>query len=183
MPSESPQESAYVNQQQEEVTPPVSYRAPTPEESSQLYLPYRGSQFHGVDPGRIAVVADEDTEGGKVVTGYFEPGDEDINPVPVRIVETAAHEFSEWRAYQSYAGAAPTMVVNAKSGRQNCKLRNLSATIRVWLGPANTVTAITGYPLDAGAEISFTGEAAVWAISNDGSTVTLAVLTEFSTAQ
>lgn len=181
MPSESPQENAFTVYGNEEVTGPPAYRAPMVE-GHPVFLPYRGSEMHGVDPGQIPLIDDEDIEGGKVVTGYFEPSTADIDPVPVRIVETAVTEQSVWRAYQTYASTAPAMVVNAKSGRQNCKVRNLSDTVRVWVGPDSSISPLNGYPLDPKAEMSFTGEAPVWAVSNDATTVTLAVMTEFSTA-
>lgn len=186
MPSESPRESAYTTYTNEEVTGPPSYRSPLPEGFAQQYLPYRGSQFHGVDPGQIDVVQDEDVEGGKVPLSGFEPGTEDIAPVPVRIVETAAHEYQKWSAGQvSVGNLSPVMVASFRPGRSNLKIKNLSAAGAglLWIGPDSNVTKYTGYPLGGDNEVSFSGEAPVYAIADTGTFVTVAVLAEFSVSE
>lgn len=188
MPSESPRESAYATYTNEEVTGPPAYRSPLPEGFAQQYLPYRGSQFHGVDPGQIDVVQDEDVEGGKVPLSGFEPGQEDIAPVPVRIVDTAAHEYKKWQTGQVTVGTvSPVMVASFRNGRTNLKIKNLSSagTNRVWFGPDSTVTSYTGYPVEGDDEISFSGEAPVYAIADAGAsgTITLAVLAEYAVSE
>ena len=185
MPSESPRESAYTTYTNEEVTGPPAYRSPLPEGFAVQYLPYRGSEFHGVDPGKIAEVQDEDVEGGKVPVSGFVPGEEDIAPVPVRIVGTAAHEYQKWQAGQVTVNAlSPVLVGSFRDGRTNLTIKNLSTsgTGNVWLGPTSNVTSYTGYPLGGGGEISFSGEAPVYAIADTG-TVTLALLTEYAISE
>lgn len=186
MPSESPRESAftnytYVDEPEQQGLP----FAPVPEGFGSPVIPYRGTVYHGVDPGVIEPVDDSEVEGGSVPVERFVPGEEEITPVPVRIVDTATREFKQWRAWQSSVSAlSPQLVGGAKDGRTSLKIRNLGSggTARIWLGPDTGVNPQTGYPLDGGAEISFTGEAPVWGIAETG-TVMLAVLTEFSTSQ
>jgi hypothetical protein len=185
VPSESPRESAFTSYTNEEVVGPVTYHAPMAESQAMRVLPYRGTEYHGVDPGKVMPVEDTDSEGGSVVTTYFEQGEEDVNPVPVRIVKEAGHEYAQWRAWQVSVGALSSSLVGGlKNGRTTLKIRSLAASggTRIWLGPDSNVSVVTGYPLDGAAEISFTGEAPVYAIAETG-TVMVAVLTEFSTAE
>lgn len=185
MPSESPRESAYTTYTNEEVTGPPSYRSPLPEGFAPQFNPYRGSEMHGVDPGKIVKVDDADAEGGKVdVAGYFEQGTSDIAPVPVRIVDIAAHEYKKWQTRQVQVNnLSAGMVASFQNGRTNLKVKNhITGASRVWVGPDSNVTSYTGYPLDAGTELAFSGEAPVYGIAETG-TVTLAVFVEYTLSE
>ena len=185
MPSESPRESAYSTYHNEGVEPPQSYRTPIPDNPAPLYVPYRGTEQHGVPFGSDIPLPPEDVEGGKVNTTGYVPPTEDIAPVPVRIVEEAVHEYSQWRAYQTYATDTVSRVVPRKERRQTVKIRNVSASDRVWIGHDNGVSPISGFPLNGGAAEELTGEGEVWAVADTGvvTPVQLAVLLQFSTAQ
>jgi len=142
--------------------------------------------MHGVDPGRIQPVADEDVEGGKVVASGFEEPTDDINPVPVRIVGAAATEWKQFRVYQATITNTPTMVVSQKVGRSLAQIRLIGPTIyRTFIGPDSGVSPSTGYPLaQDGDEFSSTTESAIWAICAPGEgPATVAVHTEFATPQ
>lgn len=186
MPTESPRESAYSTYTNEDVEmgpAPDAFRAPLPEGFRPQYFPYRGTEQHGVDPGLVAKVEDEDAEGGKVPLQGYEPPEPDANPVPVRIVDSAVSEYKQWRTYQVDAPPAGVMVVGRKSGRTKVQVQNISTNLRCWVGPDNTVSAFSGFPLTAGASVTLESEAPVWAVSDTAVNVPLAVLTEFSTAQ
>jgi hypothetical protein len=183
MPSESPRESAYATYTNEEVVGPPTYRVPLPEGVGVRFFPYRGTEMHGVDPGKVAKVADEDVEGGKVDTSYYEPGTPDIDPVPVRIVTGAIHEYQRFHTWQiSLNAVSPVMVASRKDGRKNLRIRNFSTigTNRIWLGSDASVTAYTGYPLSGNDEVIFTGEAEVYGIADAPGPVTVAVLSEYA---
>lgn len=185
MPSESPRESAYTTYTNEEVTGPPSYRSPLPEGFAPQFNPYRGTEMHGVDPGMVEKVKDVDSEGGKVdVTGYFEEGKTDVDPVPVRIVDTSAHEYKKWQAKQVQVGnLSSVMVAGYQDGRTNLQVKSyVTGAARVWVGPDSNVTSYTGYPLDAGSEMAFAGESPVYAIAETG-TVALAVFVEYSVSE
>lgn len=185
MPSESPRESAYTSYTNEEVEGPPVYQSPLPEGFGVGFFPYRGTQTHGVDPGMVTPVADEDSEGGKVDTSYFQPRTPDIDPVPVRIVEGAAHEYQRFRTWQAYLNAtSPVLVAGRQDGRQNLRIRNFATvgTARVWLSADSNVTSYTGYPLSGNDELILSGEAPVYGIADTG-TVTLAVLSEYSVTE
>jgi hypothetical protein len=188
MPTESPQEGPFTSYNSNEGATAV------PENMSPIldrpvpYLPYRGAMYHGVHPTPESLyVAEELPDDASLTEVYHEP-EEDLNPVAVKIVDTAAHEYKQWRAWQAFANAAsPSMVANRKEGQSSLRIRHASTsgTDRVWLGPDTGVSIYTGYPLDPGGEVSFSGEAPVYAIAHTGvvGNVTLAVLSEFSTAQ
>jgi hypothetical protein len=185
MPSESPRESAYTTYTNQEVTGPPTYRSPMPEGFAAQYFPYRGTEFHGVDPKDVPVVKDEDTEGGKVDTNYYDPPQKDIAPVPVRIVDTAVSEYQRWQAFQIPVNSvSPILVGSIQDGRTSLKVRNAatSGTTRIFIGPHSSVTTYTGYPLGVGDEVSFQGEAPVWAIAESG-TVPLAGIVEYTSAE
>lgn len=184
MPSESPRESAYTTYTNEEVTGPPSYRSPLPEGFAPQFNPYRGTEFHGVDPGMVTKVEDVDSEGGKVPVSHFVPGEKDIDPVPVRIVTGTIHEYNKWQAKQVQVGnTSPIMVASFQDGRSTLKIKNyVTGASRVWIGPDSNVTSYTGYPLDADEETTFSGEAPVYAVADTG-TVALAVLTEYSVSE
>jgi hypothetical protein len=191
MPSESTG-NPYAYSDTAEVTGAPEYLSPV-ERHGVPYLPYRGTQFHGVEPQEIPVVGPDGVEtdevpDGTVVTGVFQPPEEDLNPVPVRIVESATHEYQSWRAWQALVTATqPVMVANRKEGQTTIRVRNTSTqgTNRVFLGPDPSVSIYTGYPFSGNDELVLTGEAPIYAIADTGvsGTVTLAVLSEFSIAQ
>jgi len=189
MPSESPQQGPFTSyNQNEEATAVPELMSPVMDRGVP-YLPYRGTAFHGVEPTNIPIIDDgEELPDGTAFAERFEPPTEDANPVPVRIVDTAAHEYKQWRAWQAFANASsPSMVANRKEGQSTLRVKHAATagTDRVWIGPDPSVSIYTGYPLDPGDEMSFTGEAPVYAIAGTGvvGNVTLAVLSEFSTAQ
>jgi hypothetical protein len=188
MPSESTPGNPYAYSDQSEVTGSPEYISPIADRGVP-FIPYRGTQFHGVTPTEVPII-DDGTEipDGTVVTGVFQPPEEDLNPVPVRIVDTAVHEYKQWRAWQSFVNnASPTLVANRKEGQSSLRVRNTSTqgTNKVFLGPDPSVSIYTGYPFTGNDEIVFTGEAPVYAIADPGvsGTVIIAVLSEFSTAQ
>jgi hypothetical protein len=162
------------------------YIVPAPHGFGGVNFPYRGQQDHGVPPTETAIGSPDDYEGGSVEVSYEKP-EEDIAPVPVRIVDTAAHEFTQWRAFQAFASGAPTMVVNRKEGRDRVTIKNVGSgtDTNVWVGPDSNVSKMSGFRLEPdGGSVSLQGEAEVWAVSDDPTkTVQLCIITEFSTAE
>jgi hypothetical protein len=162
------------------------YIVPAPHGFGGVNFPYRGQQDHGVPPTETAIGSPDDYEGGSVEVSYEKP-EEDIAPVPVRIVDTAAHEFTQWRAFQAFANASPTRVVNRKEGRDRVTIKNvgIGGPGTVWIGPDSNVSSMSGFRLDGnGDSVTLQGEAEVWAISDDPQNpVPLCIITEFSTAE
>lgn len=163
--------------------PLPSYIQPAPERYGGVNFPYRGQQTHGVEPTDTAVGSPDDYEGGSIEVAYQAPED-DIPPVPVRIVDTAAHEYTQWRATQAFANPSPTLVVSRKEGRERVTLKNIG-TVNVWIGPDSNVSKMSGFRVEAnGGSVTFERcEAEIWAVSDDATVVPLCAVFEFSTAQ
>lgn len=190
MPSESPQHSAYTSYNlNEEGTAVPENMSPILDRVSPNYLPYRGAMFHGVPPTELPTVADgEELPDDTINADLYTPPTEDLNPVPVRIVDTAIHEYKQWRSWQVPVGTtSPGLVANRKEGQQSVTVKNTASAgaNRVWIGPDSNVSLFTGFPLSGGEDHTFTGEAPVYAIADTGVSglVTIAVLSEFGTAQ
>ena len=189
MPSESPQQGPYTSYYENEAATGVPELMSPIMDRPVPYLPYRGAMFHGVPPTEIPTVDDaQEMPDGAAIADLYVPPTTDLNPVPVRIVDTAAHEYKQWRAWQIPVNAsAPSMVANRKEGQSSLRIKHAatSGSDRVWIGPDPSISIYTGFPLDPGDEVSFMGEAPVYAVANTGvvGSVTLAVLSEFSTAQ
>lgn len=187
MPSESPQQSPYTSYNENEGATAVPENMSPIAERWAPTLPYRGPMFHGVMPDAAPLVdnGEELPDGAAVTESYQEPT-EDLNPVPVKIVDTAQHEYKQWRAWQTFVTASsPVMVANRKEGQSSVQLKNCSDASRIWVGPDTGVSVYTGYPVKGGEEVSFTGEAPVYAIADTGvaGNVVVALLSQFSTAQ
>jgi hypothetical protein len=184
MPTESPRESAYSTYHEEQVNPVPVYEVPITEATAPPFLPYRGTQMHGVDPGQIQPMLDEDSEGGKVPTSNFEEPTDDVNPVPVRIVGAAATEWKQFRTYQVTITDTPIMVVSQKVGRSLAQVKPVPpAPSLCFVGPDSGVNITSGFPLENGSEFTTSSEGPVWAVCDKGTYSTVAVHTEFATPQ
>lgn len=190
MPSESPQQGPFTSyNQNEEGTAVPENMSPILDRVSPQYLPYRGAMFHGVAPTDLPTVSDgEGLPDDAVIADLYVQPTEDLNPVPVRIVGAAVHEYKQWRSWQIPVNiTSPCMVANRKEGQSSVRVKNTAAagTNRVWIGPDTSVSIYTGFPLTGGEDHSFMGEAPIYAIADTGVSgpVTVAVLSEFSTAQ
>lgn len=188
MPSESPQNPRNRYETVDESAAPeglpVGFEPQLDRFGGGPVFPYRGTQTHGVEPQteQAAVGSPENDEGGAVEFDYVAPV-EDAAPVPVRIVDTAAHEYSDWRANQSFANPSPNRVVNRKEGRKSLTIKNIG-TVHVWVGPDSNVSPMAGYRVDSGGgTFTLDGEAEVWAVSNDATAVPLCIYFEFSTPE
>lgn len=187
MPSESPQQSPFTSYNDNEGATAVPENMSPVADRWAAFLPYRGAMFHGVTPSEVPLVDDgEELPDGAAITDSYESPTEDLNPVPVKIVDTAQHEYKQWRAWQTFVTAAqPAMVANRKEGQSSLQLKNVSDASRIWVGPDPSVSVYTGFPVKGGEEVSFTGEAPVYAIADTGvaGNVVVALLSQFSTAQ
>lgn len=187
MPSESPRDQRSINRYaiNEPSAEPEAFpqgMIPVPENYGLTVFPYRGQETHGVDPTAMPERPAEDTEGGKVEIEYVPPQD-DPPPVPVRIVDTATHEFSQWRAVQNFAGAgSPTRILDRKEGRKSATVQNMGDQ-PIFVGPDSTVSNISGYRLAAGATFSLEAEAEVWAVSSTVNPQAVCAYFEFATAE
>lgn len=189
MPTESPRESAYSTYHEEQVNPVPVYEVPITESIAEPFLPYRGTQMHGVDPGQMQFTLDEDVEGGKVPTSNFEQPEADVNPVPVRIVGAATTEYKQFRCYHVAVTDTPVMVVGQKLGRSLVEITTGAfggtgpPAHTFYVGPDSNVRPENGYPVNSGDSFASASEAPIWAVCNNQETTHVAVHTEFATPQ
>jgi hypothetical protein len=137
-------------------------------EGQQSFLPYRGTENHGVPFGSMTDGGPQGFNDGSVAVVYDEPPPPD-HVVIVRLVTDAKEEIKAFRTDQSSAGGFPQAIVNRQRQRTSLKIKHLggNGTPRVWLGEGPELTAMNGYPLDSGGEITISSTEAVYAVSND----------------
>lgn len=152
------------------------YIVPLEEKSTGVNFPYRGSEQHGVPVDWSPDKSPEEWEGG--IVRFREPEPE-TEPVAVRIVETSSQELRKFRVAQHIVGASPTLVAGRFNKRTRCTIRNMDADTVAYISSASAVSTWTGYPINFGADLDISADDEVWAISADGSNVSLAVLIEY----
>lgn len=101
-------------------------------------------------------------------------------PVPVNMVAggtVAVGATNEANSQVATSTAAATLVI-ARPTRVSCLVRNLDATITVYIGKA-TVTAGNGMPLKAGESVVITA-VTLWQVIAASGTPTVAVIDEYN---
>jgi hypothetical protein len=190
VPSESPQDPRSRDTQY--ATADVSaapegipqYIVPAPDRYGGVNFPYRGQQTHGVEPTDTAVGSPDDWEGGRVEIAHEAPENE-VVPVPVRIVAASAREYRGFQTWQMSVTDQPRMVVGQQMSRSTAAISILGGAI-VYLGPSSSVRPDNGFPIAVSSlESSFTtmGEAPVWAVCAPGDIATIAIHTEYATTE
>lgn len=155
---------------------------PMPEHYYGVVFPYRGIQQHGVDPTDMPEDRPEDYAGGTVALA--DPIEPEHEPVPVRIVKSAKHEYNQWRAIQNYASPQGNKILNRKEGRTRCVIKNTSVAGIIYVGPDSMATLQTGYKLGPNETMELFGEQEVWAMSATvGVSEPLCAYFEFSTIE
>ena len=164
--------------------PPASLdeNAPVMEEQAGENFPYRGIETHGVKPTVDPTNVPEWREDGRLVPIAYVPVGVDIDPVPVRIVNTSKGEVDKWRVDTAYAGVSPVQLVNRNATRTFLKIKNLELAggDTVYVSPDSTVSTFSGYPIAPGEILELwhsTDE--VWAVA-DADETKLSVLWEFT---
>lgn len=139
--------------------------------------PYRGTEAHGVEPTEDPTnIPGWNSESIPVPVEIETP---DPDPIPVRIVSgESAQEFKRWRVATEYASPEGRRIVNALDTRTILKVRNSSDAVTVFVGPDESVSAFTGYPLGPGQEITLTTTEDVWGIAAEQ--VLISVLYEYT---
>ena len=142
------------------------------------FIPYRGTETHGVALGEMTDSGPQGYGDGSVAVMYdAEPPKDHV--VSVRIVTDAKEEIKAFRTDRTYASSVVTAIVNRNRQRTSVKIKNIGGGV-VLIGHDTTLNAMNGYPLADGAETSFTSTEAIYAVSQDGTTRELAILTDFT---
>lgn len=157
--------------------PPNRGIPPVQEAVEDDWNPYRGYEMHGV----------EQTADPVEIPGYdgtvpveYEKSEPEPKPTPVRIVNEGSRERRAFRVNRAYSNGTPALIVRQYDRRSSVQIRNLSATKRVFIGPDPTVTNWTGFPVEANGTFSTNAETAVYAVTEDETTVELAIYTEYT---
>lgn len=143
---------------------------------------WRGIQDHGVtpeydpaDPTTYTV----DINGRHVPIKYEKPPVID-EPIPVRIVQDAGREFRTGYTDRITIGDRSVQVLGRDDTRIKASLLNTDSAKTVWIAFEQADLSLRGYPLLPGKELSVTVETDVWAISADGTNVTVGIYVEKS---
>ncbi len=152
---------------------------PIPETYAGQNFPYRGTETHGVDPIYDVEPPPEQWEGGMVPVSVAEP-EEPQKVIPVRIVEESSEEYDDWATGQADIGVNPTQIVGRNPRRSSLKIRNLSATVVVYVGKdMGGANFFSGWPIDPGDSLDLNSTEAVFGRAVTG-TVIVAILQEFT---
>lgn len=163
--------------------------APIPEpvephtEGRQRYLPYRGTEFHGVESPDPTMREDAEGYGAGTVDVVYDESPKGGTILDVRVIADDAEQLQSWFANQFTAppaGNPPQQIVSRQRSRTALTIKNMSNTDAVWLGPDASVSAFASYRLDPGQDLSLSSTEAVYALANGPNLVPVCVLMEFT---
>lgn len=155
---------------------------PVPEHYEGVSFPYRGTENHGVDPGNVDVdehyeFAYED-EPQQIPTL---PPEEEVDPVPVKVVQDSARERMDWRAARFLVKDVPQEIVGRHEKRKSLRIRVHGDTNPIYIGPDSGLRPYTGFRIPAGTELyPFSSTENVYAVADSGTEVEISVLYEFA---
>lgn len=142
-------------------------------------FPYRGQEQHGVAvPAQPWLPVDATLEDWANRTDY-EDSEEEIKPVPVRIVSEGTSEIPSWRVGRVYADIRPSILSGKNDAQQSVQIRNMSGTDTLYIGPDSSLGVLGGYPVGPGDDISVTTTEPVYGITEQNQ-VEVAVLIQHS---
>ena len=153
---------------------------PTPDRFGAVVFPYRGIEQHGVEADRGPVLPSEEWVVDPAAAADLLKERPDVEPTPVRIVQESSKEIQDWRSGQTVLTANPSLVAGRNKRRSTVRIKNLSATVAIYVGNTVGVSTVSGYPIAANGELQINSEEEVYGISADGSSVGVAVIQELS---
>lgn len=159
-------------------TQEVQKHEPVIEQFAGENNPYRGTNDHGV-PVKVNPPEMPDWDNPEIVE--YEAEERLPEPVPVRIVSESAKELRKWRHTNEFVDSTQRRIVGAWDKRTTLKIAN-QGPATVFIAPDSNVSAMNGYPLAAGKDISLTTTDDVWAIVVDDTETDahVAVLMEYT---
>jgi hypothetical protein len=157
----------------------LSDHEPVEESYAGENFPYRGIETHGVQPTDDPTNMPDWREDGRIVPIAYVPAGVEVDPVPVRIVNTGSAEVDKWRVSTFYAGVTPVRLIGRDDKRTVLKIKNLTESETVYVSPDSTVSTFSGYPIATGESIELRSTDEVWAVASaDG--VVLSALWEYT---
>lgn len=149
-----------------------------PDTTTGFNFPYRGTEQHGVAPATQTHYTPSEQWALDEHAPEYDAEPKHVEPVAVRIVQESSREFRGFSTGTAVVDSNVRQVAGRHDHRTSVKIRNLSATKKIYIG-GNMVNTVSGWPIEANATETLYTEMEVYAISEDGSSVNVAVLQEF----
>jgi hypothetical protein len=152
-------------------------------EGRQRYFAYRGTETHGVESPDPTLFEDAEGYGAGTIDVVYDETPKGGTVLDVRVIADDAEQLQSWLANQFVAppaGNPPQMIVSRQRNRTALKVKNMSPTDSVWLGPDANVSAFASYRLDPGEDLTLSSTEAVFALANGPNLVPVCVLSEFT---
>jgi hypothetical protein len=151
---------------------------PVPDQPTGHNFPYRGGEQHGVAPTGPEYNPAEQWQADQAVQ-YQEEEEHTIRPVPVRIVQESTREFKGFSTGTVQADSTPRMIAGRHDRRHSVRIRNNDAAVAILIG-TSMVNTVSGWTVAPGDTETLNTDQEVYAISADGTAVSVSILQEFS---
>lgn len=148
-------------------------------------LPYRGAEYHGVDPNTgtptDVTVDDVFVTSHVPIPAEDNPKDRPVTPIPVRIVtEDDSYQQKLFRTGRGVVDNTAVQILSHQKDRTQLLIRNLG-TVAILVSNQEQPDAMNSWQLDAGAQsMPMCGINAIYAVSADGSQQRYATYIEYN---
>lgn len=158
---------------------PLVAEIPEPEHVQGRNFAYRGYETHGVAvPPSVHETEYPDAWDEQDVEEVLAP-EKEIEATPVRIVQYGSREMQDWRSGQTVVSTV-ALLVSRNERRKLVRIRNLSATIALYIGNTLGTSTISGYPIPANSELTINTTEEVYGVSGDGNVLSVAIIQEIT---
>lgn len=157
---------------------------PVPEKVAGTVYPYRGMEQHGVkQPEDMPIRETGEYQLGPDEFYNFEslPEEKEPDPVPVRIVTTAARVRKSYRISRHTTTEHVSSIVGRKDSRTRLLIKSAATNTGIaWLSNSMELTnPVFGWGLEAGSQVEMFTTEVLHVCSESGETQNLYVLEEF----
>lgn len=145
-------------------------------------LPYRGQEYHGVNPDVAGPPGDLNVnvfDQSQVHPLAEEEQPINIRPVPVHIVNLYGRERRAFRTSMVPVPTVAVLLAGHDTNRTSLMVKNTDAANTIYISDNSNPNPVTSYPLGPGGEVSLSTEDAIYAISPTAP-VNVATLAEMS---
>jgi len=178
--SSDPRNDYQVEQSHQYRTPPATPERPVVPQVN--VLPYRGQEYHGVNPNLAGPPPDQNADVFDQSLVKPDKQDErpvDIRPVPVHIVNLSSRERRAFRTSNLPVSNVAMAIAGHDPSRTSLMIKNTDAANTIYISDNSNPNPVTSYPLGPGVEASLSTEDAVYAISPTAP-VNVALLSEMT---
>lgn len=179
--SSDPQNDYQVEQNHDYNTPSPSGEL-RPAVEQQTVLPYRGQEYHGVNPEISGLPPDLNAnvfDQSVVIPLQQDEKAVDIRPVPVHIVNLSGRERRAFRTSMVPVPNVAVILAGHDINRTSLMIKNTDVANTIYISDNANPNPVTSYPIGPGGEVSLSTEEAIYAISPTAP-VNVATLAEMS---